>query len=126
VRIGLIGLVAVALAFAAGMALRLAGGESGAVAPQAARSLDGGAAVRGGGLLHVDPGTLPAPTPQPRNAPAAAPAQTNVTVGGTSGVAPAGTAAPPVPAPSTPGQDENLDSSGQGDPSHDNRFDSEG
>jgi hypothetical protein len=125
VRIGLIGLVAVALAFAAGMALRLAGGESGAVAPKA-RSLDGGAAVRRGGLLHVDPGTLPAPTPRPPNAPAAAPNQTNVTVGGTSGVAPAGTAAPPVPAPSRPGQGGNLDSSGQGDPSQENRFDSEG
>jgi hypothetical protein len=129
VRIGLIGFVAVALAFAAGMALRLAGGESGAVAPKVARSLDGGAAVRGRGLVHIDPGTLPAPTRRPPNAPAASPAQTSVTVGGPGAVAPGvapAPAAPPAPAPGSPGQGGTFDSPGQGDPSQENSFDSEG
>jgi hypothetical protein len=66
VRIALIGFGVVALAFAAGMALRLAGEESDAVTPKVARALDGGPAVHGGGLLRVDAGTLPAPARRPR------------------------------------------------------------
>jgi hypothetical protein len=126
VRIALIGCIAVALAFAAGVGLRLSGDASDAVAPAGARSIDGGGTPREFRLLRLDPGALPEPTQPPTGAPAGS-VQSNVAVGPTSPPAPA---APepeaPAPQPSSPAPGGgSFDSSGD-QPSDANSFDSEG
>jgi hypothetical protein len=125
VRIALIGCIAVALAFVAGVGLRLSGDASDTVAPAGARSIDGEATPRDVRLLRLDPGALPEPTQPPTGAPAGS-VQSNVAVGPTSPAAPAPEPEAPAPQPSSPAPGgESFDSS-EDQPSDANSFDSEG
>jgi hypothetical protein len=72
-RTGLLLTVAV-LAFAAGLAMRGWSGESGALAPQVAKPVDGVSVSPGIRLVRADPGALHRQANRPRRPPGGAPA----------------------------------------------------
>jgi hypothetical protein len=126
-RFALIGCIAVGLAFAAGAGLRLSSDSSDTVAPERARSIDGGGTLREVRLRRVDPGVLPRATQPPPGAPRRS-VQSNLAVSPASSPA---AAAPepeaPAPQPSSPADGGGtFDSSEQAEPSEENSFDSEG
>lgn len=123
-RLALVGLIVVAVGFAAGLSLRLVGDASEVVAPERAKSIDGGPALREVRLLQVDPGLLPTPTPTPAGAPAAP--VPPVAVGPIAPPPPAPRApAPPEPSPAADGGG-GFDSPGPDEAPQENTFDSEG
>jgi hypothetical protein len=147
VRIALLGLCVMALAFAAALALRQSGGES-AVAPKVMASPAGDATLGDIRLVRIDPGPLPrrrrpppelpapaatatippaAPTPPAPAATATIPpaAPTPLAPNPTATPAPAEPPAPPAQQPSAPAGDPTFDSTEEEGSSGGHPFDSE-